>query len=517
VGDNSDNASSTPTTVRVIYAGGTNNPLANLIDLETGVSAPVTGDVYTIAGNKNSGSSGEGAGLLATNSNVNFDRIEGLGLDGHGNLYIMDYGSHSELAEVNADTGILIYLSADGDASSAGKYTVGDYCSNDSATGPGPNALDEYGDGCPAPRSNSDNAQGNIGVDPHGNLYFADNGDSLIRKLTFNNIFPATTVGSPAATQNLAFLLETGSTGDTVSSVAPVVVSTQGITTGSEFTNAGTGDSCSESTTLKGLTSSSSNTAGTVCIVPVIFKPAKAGARIGAVQVTGTISSVSTLLGTVFLNGIGNGAFLTIDPGASSTLGAVSGPEGVTTDSAGNVYIAYSNGTIYRTPNGGGTPVEVSSGLSTPHQVATDGAGNLYVADSGTNEIVEFPGASTDSAITGTAIVSGLTSPKGVAVDALGNLYIAETGSVLLQSIDNGMQTQLGSGFTTPVALAVDSNDNVYVADTGLNDVEELSIVEGTVTQQTTETLLAGTTPVSVAVDAAGDVYYGDSTKGEAV
>jgi sugar lactone lactonase YvrE len=517
VGDNSDNAATTPTTVRVIYAGGANNPLANLINLETGTSSPVANDVYTIAGNKNSGSSGEGAGLLATNANVNFDRIEGLGLDSHGNLYVMDYGSHSELAEVNADTGILIYLSADGEPSSTAKYTVGDYCSTNSSTGSGPTALDEYGDGCPAPQSNSDNAQGNIGIDPSGNLYYADNGDGLVRKLTFNSSFPATTVGSPAATQNVAFLLETGATGDTVSTVSPVIVSTQGITTGSEFTNAGTGDSCSGSTTLKGLTSSSSNTASTVCIVPVIFKPAAAGSRSGAVQITGTISSVSTLLGTVYLNGIGNGASLAIDPGTSSTLGAVSGPQGVTTDSAGNVYIAYNNGTVYRTPKGGGAPVEVGSGLTTPHQLAIDGAGNLYVADSGTNEIVEFPGASTGSGITGTAIVSGLTSLMGVAVDASGNLYIAETGSVLFQSIDNGTQTELGSGFTTPVALAVDSNGNVYVADTGLNAIAELSIADGAVTQRTTETLLSGTTPISVAVDAAGDLYYGDTTKGEVV
>ena len=517
IGDNSAGTSGVPATVRVIYAGGANNPLANLIYLETGNSSPTAGFVYTIAGSGNSGSSGKGAGLLATNSGVAFDRIEGLGLDAHGNLYIMDYGTHSEVAELNADTGTLAFISADGEPTSTAKYTVGNSCSTNTA-GSAPTALDEYGDGCPAPQSNSDNGEGNIGIDPSGNLYYADSGDNLLRKLTFNSKFPATTAGSTAATQSIAFLLQTGTTGDTVSLVSPVIVSTQGITSGSEFTNAGSGDTCSSSTTLAGLSGSSTNTANTVCVVPVIFKPAAAGARSGAVQITGTISSVSTLLGTVYLNGIGNGTSLAIDPGTSSTLGAVSGPQGVATDSAGNVYIAYNNGTVYRTPKGGGTAVEVGSGLTAPHQLAIDGAGNLYVADSGTNEIVQFLGASTaSSAITGTPFVSGLTSPKGVAVDALGNLYIAETGSVLLQSIDSGMQTALGSGFTTPVTLAVDSNGNVYVADTGLNEIVELSITGGALTQQTTETLLSGTTPTSVAVDAAGDVYYGDSAKGEVV
>jgi sugar lactone lactonase YvrE len=502
VADNSGGTASVYTTVRVIYAGGTNNPLAHLIYLETGTSSPTANSVYTIAGDGGAGSSGKGAGLLATASGVNFDRIVGLGLDNHGNLYIMDYGSHSELAEVNADTGILIFLSADGLPTSGTKFTAaGVYCASGTGTGAGPTTLDEYGDGCPAPQS------------------YADNGDSLIRKLTFNNSFPATTVGSPATTQNLAFVLLTGSTGDTVTSgTAADSVSTQGITTGSEFTKAGTGDTCSGTTTLAAFTGSSSNTANTVCIVPVTFTPAKAGARSGAVQITGTISSVSTPLGAVYLNGIGNGSALAIDPGTSSPLGSGSEPEGVATDSAGNVYVAYGNGTVYRTPNSGGTPVQIGSGLTTPHQVAVDGAGNLYVADSGTNEIVEFAGASTiSSAIAGTSLIGGLTGPKGVAVDASGNLYIAETGNVLMQPIGSGMRTVLGSGFDTPVAVAVDASGNVYVADTGLNEIEKLTIANGAVTQQTQETLLSSAKPVSVAVDAAGDIYYGDSTPGAVV
>ena len=525
IADNGAGTNTIPATVRVIYSGGTNNPLANLINLETGTSSPTAANVYTIAGNKVAGTNGEGAGLLATNSNVNIDRIRGLGLDGYGNLYIMDYGSHSELAEVNAGTGILTFLSADGEPSSTAKYTVGDYCSTNSSTGSGPTALDEYGDGCPAPQSNSTNAQGNIGIDPSGNLYFTDNGDSLVRKLTFNSSFPATTVGSPAATQNLAFLLETGASGDTVSSVSPVIVSTQGITTNSEFTDPGTGDTCSNATssTLKGLPSNSSNTASTVCIVPVIFKPAAAGSSSGAVQITGTISSVSALLGTVYLNGIGNGASLAIDPGTSSTLGNGSEPSGVTTDSAGNVYVAYGfNGTVYRLSNSGGTAsgVEIGQNLQDATGVALDGAGNLYVADTEAGEIVEFPGASTSSSvITGTPIVSGLSAPKGIAVDASGNLYIAENGNnrVLLQPTGNGALTVLVSGVTNLLAVAVDASGNVYFSRTTPGEIEKLTMANGVVTQQSTVVQLSGDSVLSVAVDAAGDVYYGDTTQNEIV
>ncbi|MGA3162520.1 MAG: Ig-like domain repeat protein, partial [Terracidiphilus sp.] len=508
VADNGAGTNTIPETVRVIYAGGSNNPLANLINLETGISSPTANYVYTIAGHGNAGSSGVGAGLLATASGVALDRIRGLGLDSHGNLYIMDYGSHSELAEVNADTGYLIFLSADGEPSSTVKYTVGDYCSNNSTTGSGPTALDEYGDGCPAPQSNSSNAQGNIGIDPSGNLYYSDNGDNLIRKLTFNNSFPATTVGSPAATQNLAFLLLTGSTSDTVSSVSPVSITTQGITSGSEFTNAGTGDSCSGSTTLAGLTSSSTNTANTVCIVPVTFTPAKAGARSGAVQITGTISGNSTLLGTVYLNGIGNSAELTIDPGTSSTLGSGSEPQGVTTDSAGNAYVAYNNGTVYRTPNGGGTPVEIASGLISPRQVAIDGAGNLYVADSGSGGIYEYPGASTSSGTILATLLFHASGPFGLAVDASGNLYIANVTNVLMQPINNGQQMVLASGFEEAESVAVDASGNVYVSDGGLGEIVKLAPSNGSWTKSTVASSIS---PLGVAVDAAGDIYYGAS------
>ncbi len=94
---------------------------------------------------------------------------------------------------------------------------------------------------------------------------------------------------------------------------------------------------------------------------------------------------------------------------------AVSGPQGVATDSAGNVYIAYSNGTVYRTPNSGGRRgTRVASGLTAPHQLAVDGAGNLYVADSGQTKSLNFRGpAPASSAITGTAIRQRSYQPQG--------------------------------------------------------------------------------------------------------
>ncbi len=518
IGDNGGAAASVPSTVRVIYEGGAS--VAKLICLEEGntsltcstVTSQTVGDVYTIAGSGTTpGSAAIGNGGLATSAV--FDKIQGLALDSHGNIYVADYSSAGLIAEINADTGYLAFLSGGAATSTLG---VGDNCTG---TTIGSSMTDNYGDGCPATESKEDHIFGNPSFDPSGNLYFADNGYYQIRKLTFNNSFPATTVGTPV-TQNLAFELLAGATSYPANNPEEILL-TQGSTTNSEFTAAGgTGDTCSGATTLKGFQSSASSVSSststiTTCEVPVTFKPEYAGARSGAVQITATINSSSVTMTPAYLNGIGNGAEVAIDPGSSSSLGSGSEPTGVATDSAGNVYVAYGNGTVYRT---GGSPAEIGSGLTTPHQVAVDGAGNLYVADSGTNEIVEFAGASTiSSPITGTPFISGLTGPSGVAVDASGNLYIAETGEVFMQPIGNGAQTVLGSGFDTPVALAVDAGGIVYVADSGLNEIEKLTIANGMITGQTPEALLSGAKPVSVAVDAAGDIYYGDISLGAVV
>jgi sugar lactone lactonase YvrE len=522
IGDNGGAASGVPSTVRVIYSGGAS--VANLICLEQGhtssycatAAAPTVGYVYTLAGSgTTSGSAAVGNGALATSAV--FDKIQGLALDSHGNIYVADYNSKGLIAKINADTGYLTFVAGGATTSTLG---VGDYCVTGTTTGS--TMTDNYGDGCPATESLENHIFGNPAFDPSGNLYFADNGDTLIRKLIFSNSnFPATTVGTPV-TQKLAVELLTGSTVYAASNPAENLL-TQGSASNSEFTAAGgAGDTCSGATTLEGFNNSnssitSSTTMITTCEIPVKFTPAKAGARSGAVQIAATINGSSVTMTPAYLSGVGNGPALAIDPGTRSTLGSGSNPAGVATDSAGNVYVAYGNGTVYRTPNGGGTPVEIGSGLNTPHQLAIDGAGNLFVADSGTNQIVEFAGASTSSsANAGTALVTGLTAPKGVAVDASGNLYIAETGNVLVQPIGSGALTTLGSGFTTPVSVAVDASGNVYVADSGLKEIVKLATANGVVTQSAM-TLLSGAEPVSVAVDAAGNLYYGDSSLGEVV
>ena len=205
--------------------------------------------------------------------------------------------------------------------------------------------------------------------------------------------------------------------------------------------------------------------------------------RIRKVNTSGIISTFA-----------GNGAAGYSGDGSSATVAELNNPYGVATDAAGNVYIAdYFNNCIRKVNtsgiistiagNGIGNGSNIGDGgtataaeLYYPTGVTTDAAGNVYIADVANQRIrkVNTSGVISTIAGNGTAGYSGdgssataaeLYYPVGVATDAVGNIYIADE--------DNNRIRKLT--VATGVTENNFSNENVAIYPNPANTVINLS------------------------------------------
>jgi gliding motility-associated-like protein len=130
--------------------------------------------------------------------------------------------------------------------------------------------------------------------------------------------------------------------------------------------------------------------------------------------------------GNVYVADKGHNAIkkIPVGNGTPVILGSgFNGPTGVAVDAAGNVYVADNgNNLVKKIPVGGGSPVIIGSGFNHPYGVSLDAGGNVYVADQANNAIKEIPLDGSAPIVLG----SGFSQPTGVFVDAGGNIYVAD-------------------------------------------------------------------------------------------
>jgi hypothetical protein len=306
-----------------------------------------------------------------------------------------------------------------------------------------------------------------VAVDSAGNIYVADNGNNLIRKIS----------------------------GQTISTVAGSGVNDNGANA-----NCDTGNP------------------------PVPFTGPATSANLrqpfgvavdseGTVYLTDTANGcVRELMNTTITTFAGDG---TLEGGNSSgdsgppTEASLGTPYAVAVDSAEHVYIAalanqggfvreVFNGVITTAAGGGQLSPQnvpaVDALLMRPEGLAVDSAGNLYIADDDTGLVLEVSngqifavaggGTSFDENIPATT--AELSGPVGVVVDSVGNLYIAESLYNRIRKVSNGIITTIAgppgpnvgacgdtgdSGPATsatlcsPQGLAIDSSGKIYIAD----------------------------------------------------
>jgi hypothetical protein len=421
--------------IRVVYTAGTTPPLFIEAGATNVAVTPVAGNIYTVMGGSSAAPSSPSTYAVTPTAATNF------GLDAAGNLYFTKAPSGASLGlwVENAMTGVTVESMWTG--ATAATFTAnsspgaGAGC-NGTAVGAvtGPAMTDAYGDGCPATEIQEELPDFTPFVfDTAGNFYMVDArvasaATAVVRKYTYGNQLGSVAVGS-SVTRSFAF---TPSIQNRSTTVAGATTYTPVVSFSSpEYSDAG-GDNCTTVIELY---------ATQTCVYNVTFKPTRAGSRPGNI----TLTQGTTVLDSIVLSGVGNGAEISLDPSTNTTLGTGLTPAGVAVDTIGNAYLTdTTTGNIYKS-TGGGAPVSFATGLKTPAQVAISGAGTVYVADKGNNRIASvsltggavaafFPTTATFTLTTlgspsTTTALATLNAPQGVAVDLSGNVYLSDTGN----------------------------------------------------------------------------------------
>ncbi|MEP6610313.1 MAG: hypothetical protein ABJA76_00460 [Mucilaginibacter sp.] len=182
-------------------------------------------------------------------------------------------------------------------------------------------------------------------------------------------------------------------------------------------------------------------------------------------------------------------------------------PEGITLDAAGNIYVADAGNNLIRKVSGGNVSTIAGNKFgatpdntfSNPTGVAIDAGGNIYTANFLANNILKinsagavsvFAGSGNIGPANGVGTAASFYFPNSIAVDAAGNLFVSDGVNDLIRKItpDGTVSTLAGSGvagaadgtgtaasFNGPAGLAVDAAGNVYVADANNNRIRKIT------------------------------------------
>jgi sugar lactone lactonase YvrE len=255
--------------------------------------------------------------------------------------------------------------------------------------------------------------------------------------------------------------------------------------------------------------------------------------------------------GNVYVADSTAASLLQVSPaGVASTAASFGGAINVAADSAGNLYVTDGRGALVRISAdgtrtnlvGNGAPGDywgdggqaTDAGLNAPFGLVLDSSGNLYIADSGNNRVRKVTPNGVISTVAGNgtfgfsgdggpATAAELAAPTGLALDSNGALYIADKLNNRIRNVsgDGTISTVAGRGdfnpplgdggpatsaaLAEPLGVAVDGSGNLYIADTYFYLIRKVSPAGIITTVAGSDYFVNGPNYVGFPLDAAAD------------
>jgi len=499
------------------------------------------GKISTIAGNGQPGYSGDGGSATAAALNFPY----GLALDQNGNVFVADFSNH-RIRKITTSTGIITTVAGTGSASyngddrpateasvnapinvtfdPNGNLVIADSNNHrirrvNSADGristiAGSGSQGFAGDGGAATEARL-NLPAGVAFDSASNLYFADRGNSRVRKVTVGTNIITTIAGAGPPS---------GFNGDGLAALASRLAAPNSIAIDA-VGNVYIGDRENFRVRRIIFASSSDTTAPTIAVTSPTTSPTfttnvspltvsgTAADNVGVFLVrwsndrggSGTAGGTAawTATGIPLQNGVNNLTFTALDVRGNSTSAQLS----VTFNPQQIIGTLAGNGLTGNTGDGGAA---IGARLFFPTGIAADATGNLYVADSANNRVRKITPAGVilpfagngmlgSSGDGGQATEATFNQPQSVTVDSTGNVYISDTGNHRVRKVapsgiittvagtgadgfsgDGGPATQ--ANLNLPFQVAVDSAGNLYIADASNRRVRKVTVNTGVIT-----------------------------------
>jgi len=151
---------------------------------------------------------------------------------------------------------------------------------------------------------------------------------------------------------------------------------------------------------------------------------------------------------------------------------ALSGANGIATDSSGYIWVAANNNVVKLDSSGAviaSTPITSLSSGGGLNAAAIDSGGNVWVPNANTNSVTELSSSDIIISPSGGYTAGGMSTPHSISIDGTGNVWVANTGGSITEFSNAGSLLSGTNGFEpSPYAddeeIAIDPSGNAWVA-----------------------------------------------------